>query len=218
MHSLRNGGFNAPRRGKHDDHAHPPIHPTAWAGNLAGDEKRVYEYITRRFLACCSKDALGWQTTVEVKYGQEEFSTAGSCCAFDMHMQRAHYYTGLTVRERNYLEVFPYDKWSDKELPQFQEGETFVPTECRLDEGKTSKPKLLTEPDLVSIMDEQGIGMCRMRSYVPGATLTSTKPETDATIAQHIQTIIDRGYVNEKMQGSTKYLIPSKLGQRGDKV
>ena len=116
-----------------------------------------------------------------------------ACCAFGMHMQRAHYYTGLTVRERNYLEVFPYDKWSDKELPQFQEGETFVPTECRLDEGKTSKPKLLTEPDLVSIMDEQGIGMCRMRSYVPGATLTSTKPGTDATIAQHIQTIIDRG-------------------------
>lgn len=77
LHSLRNGGFNAPRRGKHDDHAHPPIHPTAWAGNLVGDEKRVYEYITRRFLACCSKDALGWQTTVEVKYGEEEFSTTG---------------------------------------------------------------------------------------------------------------------------------------------
>ena len=35
---------------------------------------------------------------------------------------------------------------------------------------------------------------------------------TDATIAQHIQTIIDRGYVVERMQGSTKYLIPSTLG------
>ncbi len=35
---------------------------------------------------------------------------------------------------------------------------------------------------------------------------------TDATIAQHIQTIVDRGYVHEKMQGATKYLIPSKLG------
>ncbi|KAI0779452.1 DNA topoisomerase [Fomes fomentarius] len=173
---LQHGGFNPPRRGKNDDHAHPPIHPTAYAGNLVGDEKKVYEYITRRFLACCSKDALGWQTTVEVKYGEEDFSA-----------------TGLTVRERNYLEVFPYDKWSDKELPQFQEGEAFVPTECRLDDGKTSKPPLLTEADLVSLMDEHGIG-------------------TDATIAQHIQTIIDRGYVIERMQGSTKYLIPSTLG------
>ncbi|TBU45786.1 DNA topoisomerase [Dichomitus squalens] len=173
---LREGGFTPPRRGKNDDHAHPPIHPTAHAGNLVGDEKRVYEYIARRFLASCSKDALGWQTTVDVKYGEEEF-----------------YATGLTIRERNYLEVFPYDKWADKELPQFQEGEAFVPTECRLDEGQTSKPKLLTEADLVSLMDEHGIG-------------------TDATIAQHIQTIVDRGYVHEKMQGATKYLIPSTLG------
>lgn len=35
---------------------------------------------------------------------------------------------------------------------------------------------------------------------------------TDATIAQHIQTIIDRGYVLERMEGSTKYLVPSTLG------
>ena len=35
---------------------------------------------------------------------------------------------------------------------------------------------------------------------------------TDATIAQHIQTIIDREYVIERMEGSVKYLIPSTLG------
>ena len=75
---LQNGGFTPPRRGKKDDHAHPPIHPTAHVANLVGDEKRVYEYITRRFLACCSKDALGWQTTVEVQYGDEEFYATGT--------------------------------------------------------------------------------------------------------------------------------------------
>ena len=35
---------------------------------------------------------------------------------------------------------------------------------------------------------------------------------TDATIAQHIQTIVDRKYVIERMQGATKYLVPSTLG------
>lgn len=35
---------------------------------------------------------------------------------------------------------------------------------------------------------------------------------TDATIAQHIQTIIDREYVIERMEGGVKYLIPSTLG------
>jgi len=31
-------------------------------------------------------------------------------------------------------------------------------------------------------------------------------------MAQHIQTIIDREYVTERMEGRTKYLIPSTLG------
>ena len=35
---------------------------------------------------------------------------------------------------------------------------------------------------------------------------------TDATIAQHIQTILDRGYVFSRVDGTTKYLVPSALG------
>jgi DNA topoisomerase-3 len=75
--SLAQGEFNVPRKGKNNDKAHPPIHPTAHAGNLIGDEKRVYEFITRRFLACCSKDAVGWETTIDVVCGGEEFYATG---------------------------------------------------------------------------------------------------------------------------------------------
>ena len=74
---LQQDGFGTPRKGKNNDKAHPPIHPTAHAGNLVGDEKRVYEYITRRFLACCSKDAEGWETIVDIEYGGEGFSATG---------------------------------------------------------------------------------------------------------------------------------------------
>ena len=59
-------------------------------------------------------------------------------------------------------------------------------------------------------MDENGIGKTALplaRSY--SHTVVSG---TDATIAQHIQTIIDRNYVVERMRGKTKYLIPSTLG------
>jgi DNA topoisomerase III len=66
--------------------------------------------------------------------------------------------TGLTVRERNYLDVFPYDKWSDKELPNFEEGEEFMPSVCELKDGETTRPSLLTEADLVALMDKNGIG------------------------------------------------------------
>ena len=60
------------------------------------------------------------------------------------------------------------------------------------------------------MMDENGIGKTAFplaRSY-SNAVVSGT----DATIAQHIQTIIDRNYVVERMRGKTKYLIPSTLG------
>jgi len=66
--------------------------------------------------------------------------------------------TGLLVLERNYLEVFPYDNWTSHELPNFEEGEEFMPSVCELKEGPTTRPKLLTEADLVGLMDKNGIG------------------------------------------------------------
>ena len=65
---------------------------------------------------------------------------------------------GLLITERNYLEVFPYDKWSEKHLPDFDAGSQFMPSICELREGETSAPNLLTEADLVSLMDKNGIG------------------------------------------------------------
>ena len=76
----------------------------------------------------------------------------GDCHSL-MHLQ-----SGLIVLERNYLDVFPYDKWNDNELPNFIEGEEYIPSEVELRDGQTTKPNLLTEADLVSLMDKNGIG------------------------------------------------------------
>lgn len=159
---LVNGAFTQPREGRHDDKAHPPIHPITYAAPsvLNYDEGRLYEYVVRRFLACCSEDALGMRTSVDLEYGIESFS--------------AH---GLIVLEKNYLNVFIYDKWDNTaELPKFTRGEVFQPTEASMTEGKTSPPNYLTEADLIALMDANGIG-------------------TDATMAEHIQKIQDREYV-----------------------
>ncbi|KAL1411723.1 DNA topoisomerase [Vanrija albida] len=173
---LLDGAFEKPRNGRKNDKAHPPIHPTAAANNLDADERRVYELVTRRFLASCSTNAIGKQTTIEIQIAGEFFSTSG-----------------IVVLQRNYLEVYPYDKWTSNPLPDFEEGEEFMPTACELKEGSTTSPNLLTEADLVRLMDKNGIG-------------------TDATIAEHIAKIIDRGYVVTKQQQKSKYLVPSQLG------
>ncbi|KAI9166677.1 DNA topoisomerase [Paramyrothecium foliicola] len=159
---LVDGAFQQPREGRHDDKAHPPIHPITYAAPSAlnANEARLYEYVVRRFLACCSEDAKGSATDIEIQYGDETFS--------------AH---GVVVLERNYLDVYVYENWSNSaELPRFTVGEVFEPTEAMMTEGKTTPPSYLTEADLIALMDANGIG-------------------TDATMAEHIQKIQDREYV-----------------------
>ncbi|CDU22640.1 related to DNA topoisomerase III alpha [Sporisorium scitamineum] len=173
---LLDGAFERPRNGKNNDKAHPPIHPTSHANGLTGDDKRVYDYVTRRFLASCWKDAIGTQTTVSISIAGEKFHASG-----------------LVILQRNYLEVFTYDKWEGNLLPPFVRGETFRPTRLEMKEGSTSPPKLLTEADLVNLMDKNGIG-------------------TDATIAEHIAKVIERRYVMQVKEGKTTYLVPSTLG------
>jgi DNA topoisomerase-3 len=160
--NLMNGGFNQPRQGRNNDKAHPPIHPVNYvAPNALSDRERsVYEFVVRRFLACCSEDAVGEATDIEIQYGGEIF--------------HAH---GLTVIARNYLDVYPYDKWeSSQVLPQYTVGEAFEPTEANLLDGQTTAPGYLTEPELITLMDANGIG-------------------TDATMAEHIAKIKEREYV-----------------------
>jgi DNA topoisomerase-3 len=63
------------------------------------------------------------------------------------------------VTERNYLEVYIYEKWSDKEIPVYVQGEQFTPSSIDLKEGITEAPQLLTEADLISLMEKHGIGL-----------------------------------------------------------
>ena len=146
-----------PRKGKNNDKAHPPIHPTKVATELNGEDKSVYEFVTKRFLACCSDDALGQKTTVEIEIHGERFTAGGSF----IHMEAALHVVGLQVLARNYLEVYTYEKWTDAPMPIFQVGELFEPTSLQMTEGKTTAPQLLTEADLITTMDKNGIGKGR---------------------------------------------------------
>lgn len=145
------------------------------------DERKVYEFVVRRFLACCSEDAKGQTSEVEIQYGDEIFHAKG-----------------LTVLEKNYLDVYVYEKWeSSQQLPAFQVGELFEPTEANIVEGQTSPPNYLTEPELIALMDANGIG-------------------TDATMAEHIAKIKEREYVATRPRGSgrnaVQEFLPTRLG------
>lgn len=72
--------------------------------DLVGKEANVYELICRHFLACVSKDAVGSETIVNINIEGEKFSASG-----------------LVIYERNYLDVYIYDKWNAKRIHQYEE-------------------------------------------------------------------------------------------------
>jgi len=166
--------FGGPKNGKSDDKAHPPIHPVKAApgGALTPEEHRIYDIISRHFLATLSKDAVGQETKVEVEMGGEKFHTKG-----------------LVIEEHNWLEIFPFEKWSDTYLPKFKKGEEFTPTSAKITEGQTQAPSYLSESDLIQKMDVNGIG-------------------TDATIHEHIKNIQARDYAVK----NNNVFVPTELG------
>jgi DNA topoisomerase-3 len=130
---------------------------------LTGDYLKVYLYICRHFLACCSDDAVGAQTIVNCVFGTEDFEARGNM-----------------IISKNYLNIFIDENWGEKTIPLFYENQKIFKKELLnkndnngyiesflLNEGQTSAPLLLSETELISQMDKTGIG-------------------TDATIAQHM--------------------------------
>ncbi|XP_022666129.1 DNA topoisomerase 3-alpha-like isoform X2 [Varroa jacobsoni] len=171
---MNEWGGPHPRNGNKFDQAHPPIHPTKYANiNLQDNKGKVYELVVRHFLACVSEDARGQETQVEVTVDEEHFSL-----------------NGLQVLQRNYLEVYPYEKWSSKEIPVYNEQERFLPSGLFIREGQTSAPNLLTEADLIALMEKHGIG-------------------TDATHAEHIEKVKDREYIG---LCDESHLVPGLIG------
>lgn len=172
--------FQWPRSGGKDDKAHPPIHPVKLLDeddvvglHLSEIDYKVYELITRHFLACCSKDAKGFETVVKIDIAGEEFKA-----------------NGLVIKELNWYEIYPYEKWNAQYLPEYTQGQVFKPSKLELKKSQTTPPQLLSESELISLMDKNGIG-------------------TDATIHEHIKTIQDRGYAQKQKNGAFE---PTKLG------
>lgn len=173
--SLVDGRFTEPRAGSNDDHAHPPIHPVRCGerGQFNDESWRVYELITRHFLACCAPDARGNRTEVEISIAEEEFATSGDI-----------------VLDRGWLDVYPYSNWVNDPLPPFRNHEVVAFSLLEMAESRTQAPPLLSEADLISLMDREKIG-------------------TDATMHDHIQKIQTRTYAVKNADGR---LEPSRLG------
>jgi len=94
------------------------------------------------------------------------------------------------VTSAGFTAVMPWLAVRDEALPQFEVGEVVQLSSVDLYEGKTSPPDYLTEAELISLMEKNGIG-------------------TDASIPVHIQNICDRNYAHV---APGRRVVPTPLG------
>ncbi|XP_061881674.1 DNA topoisomerase 3-beta-1 [Entelurus aequoreus] len=141
--TLLSNGINHPRKGV-DAGDHPPITPTRAASEeeLGSDGWRLYEYITRHFIATVSQDCKYLQTTITFNIGTETFTCSGK-----------------TPISSGYTAVMPWQGIPLEEaLPVCQKGDMFTVDEIKLVEKQTIPPDFLTEAELITLMEKHGVG------------------------------------------------------------
>jgi len=158
--------------------------PGEVAGELSGDEFRLYEMIWRRTIASQMTDAVGSSISVRIR----AVSTVGEEADFGA--------TGKTITDPGFLRAYvessdDADAEADdaeRRLPALTQGQPLTAQELAAVGHATQPPPRYTEASLVKALEELGIG----------------RPSTYASIMQTIQ---DRGYASKRAQA----LVPSFL-------
>lgn len=201
--------------------AHEAIRPTYIDNEMAGDtpqEKRLYDLIRKRTLACQMADAQLERTTVDIRVIDDAgkpkteavFTATGEVVLFDGFL-------------RVYRESTDNDTENDDEgrlLPPMAEGETVERYEVTATQRYSQAPQRYNEASLVHKLEELGIG--RPSTYAPTISTIQqreyvTRGEGIGTPREYEVMTLTGPTINTTVQteqtGSTKgRLVPTDIG------
>ena len=132
-----------PTRGKKHETDHPPIHPTGAADPeaLKPAQYKIYELITRRFMATLSDENEIQTTRVDIDCGGEPF-----------------FIRGRTILKEGWLKYYFYSRKKDEEIPDLAEGDELKRIETDLEQKETAPPPRYSQAKLITVMEELGLG------------------------------------------------------------
>jgi len=136
---------------------------------LQADERRLFELVWKRTVACQMTDSKAQMVTVQIEEGDALFEAKGKTVLFD----------GFRRAYSKQAEESDDDRLADGELPLLAVGDALKVGDLEAKCHETKPPPRLTEAALVKELEERGIG----------------RPSTYATI---IDTILRREYVFKK--------------------
>lgn len=130
-------------RGSKETTDHPPIHPTAAVDRdkLKPEEWKLYNLISRRFMATLSEAAVLESTKVGIDVAGQPFVARGD-----------------VLVERGYRAIYPYGLKKDEQLPSLSEGQSVEFLGVTMDEKQTQPPARYSEGSIIQEMEKQGLG------------------------------------------------------------
>jgi len=169
-----------PTSGPKDDRAHPPIHPIR-AATKDEVERALGRDGWRLYELIARHFIATFSPPAHLEGRRYVFNIGGEGFTF----------ATLEVVDEGFFAIYRYDY--PKEVPHLpvKAGDRVQVLSVEVREGRTEPPPYLSESELLKLMEKWGIG-------------------TDATMQDHIQTNVDRGY----MYIEAKRCIPTELGKR----
>lgn len=151
-----------PSRGDKRTTDHPPIYPTGSPSRreLGDREWRLYELVARRFMATLADEAVMESNRIDLELSGEPFFARGN-----------------RVVTPGWLDVYPYSRQKDSELPLLQKSDQCRLVDKQLEGKETQPPSRYGQGTLIELMEKHNLG-------------------TKATRHNIIQNLYDRGYVH----------------------
>ncbi len=140
-----------PNNGKKTDPAHPALYPTGIEpGSLEGKKLRVYDLITRRFLATFGEAAVRENNTVTLMANTEPFVASGT----------------RTIKQGWHVFYQPYLKLKETELPKLKEGEKLTVVSVDMLDKETQPPRRYNEASIIKELERKNLGTKATRAQI----------------------------------------------------
>lgn len=203
--TLKFGNFNKRMVSnlKVTDH-HGLLPTTKLPSALKASEKAIYDMIVYRLLESLSEHCLKEVRHIIVKVHHYEFSIKGSRIIHKGWRSIKGILSDISDSDKT-INNHQNTHETLKELPEFKVGDELKISQIELQEKNTQPPKLYTEADLLSAMENAGR---QIEDKDQQKILQKIGIGTSATRASIIETLFSRDYIIRK----NKTLVPTEKG------
>jgi DNA topoisomerase-3 len=170
-----------------DHHAIIPTRSEHRVDKMSDDDRRIYDLVTRRFLAVFHPDAVFENTRLETTVEEHVFRTRGRILLEPGW--RGVYGEGLQERAAD------DDEGADQQLPRLERGERVDTLEVAAAEKETQPPRRYSDASLLAAMETAGklVDDDELREAMKDSGIG-----TPATRAAIIERLIDVGYLERE--------------------